>query len=61
MQYLLSLSYAVKANGNHGILQALKKNGVEMLVTVSGNEILAGIKAGFNPENIILNGNGKQE
>jgi diaminopimelate decarboxylase len=51
----------VKANGNHGILQNLKRYGVELLVTVSGNEILAGLKAGFQPENIILNGNGKQE
>ncbi len=32
-----------------------------MLVSVSGNEVLAGIKAGFTPQNIILNGNGKQE
>ena len=53
-------SFAAKANGNLYILDSLKKSGVDMLVTVSGNEVLAGLKVGFHPNNIIFNGNGKQ-
>jgi len=50
----------MKANGNLHILKLLKDLGVQMLVTVSGYEILSGLKVGFRPENIIFNGNGKQ-
>lgn len=39
----------------------MKNFGVEMIIAVSGYEVLAGLKAGFTPANIILNGNGKQE
>ncbi|CAG7725677.1 unnamed protein product [Allacma fusca] len=55
-----ALGYAVKANGNLNILEELKSLGVEMLITVSGYEILAGLKVGFLPRDIIFNGNGKQ-
>jgi len=56
----VDLRYAMKANGNLHILKLLKDLGVQMLVTVSGYEILSGLKVGFRPENIIFNGNGKQ-
>jgi len=55
------LGYAVKANENLHILKALKSCGVQMPITVSGNEVLASLSVGFQPENILFNGNGKQE
>jgi diaminopimelate decarboxylase len=59
--HLRIFRYAAKANGNLHIIECLKKAGVGMLVTVSGNEVLAGLRVGFNPKCILFNGNGKQE
>lgn len=39
----------------------MKEFGVELVIAVSGYEVLVATKAGFAPENILLNGNGKQE
>ena len=57
---LFPFRYAIKANGNLHIVKELKAQGVQMLITVSGYEIVAGLNVGFPPEDIIFNGNGKQ-
>ncbi|XP_047494655.1 probable diaminopimelate decarboxylase, chloroplastic isoform X2 [Penaeus chinensis] len=54
------LSYSLKANNNLRVLEALRQAGVNMATTVSGNEILMAMKAGFAATNIIYNGTGKR-
>ncbi|XP_053652515.1 uncharacterized protein [Cherax quadricarinatus] len=54
------LSYSLKANSNPGLLVALRDAGVTMATTVSGNEVLMALHAGFLPRQVILNGNGKR-
>jgi len=53
----LKLNYAVKANSNISILKFFKKlnSGID---TVSIQEVLLGLEAGFEPENIIFTPNG---
>jgi len=53
----LKLNYAVKANSNISILKLFKKlnSGID---TVSIQEVQLGLKAGFNPEDIIFTPNG---
>ncbi|HEY9170286.1 MAG TPA: diaminopimelate decarboxylase [Lutibacter sp.] len=53
----LKLNYAVKANSNISILKFFKKlnSGID---TVSIQEVLLGLEAGFAPENIIFTPNG---
>lgn len=51
--------YAVKANPNLHLLELVKKSGCGA-VTVSGYELRAALETGFDPEMILLNGNGKQ-
>jgi diaminopimelate decarboxylase len=53
----LKLNYAVKANSNISILKLFKKlnSGID---TVSIQEVRLGLKAGFNPEDIIFTPNG---
>lgn len=53
----LKINYAVKANSNLNILKLLKKlnSGID---TVSFQEVQLGIKAGFNPKEIIFTPNG---
>ena len=52
------IGYAIKANNNLTILKHLQKLG-SSAVLVSGNELHIALKANFNPEKTILNGNGK--
>jgi diaminopimelate decarboxylase len=52
------VSYAVKANSNHSILQLLATEGAGADV-VSGGELLAALKAGFAPKKITYDGPGK--
>ena len=52
------ISYAVKANGNLALLKQLRKLGC-WATLVSGNEIQLALSAGFNPNHLIFNGNGK--
>lgn len=54
------LAYAVKANSNPWVVQALREAGVELATCVSGNEMKVALKAGFPSSRIILNGNGKR-
>lgn len=54
------LAYAVKANSNPWVVKALREAGVERATCVSGNEMKVALKAGFPPDKIILNGNGKR-
>lgn len=53
----LKINYAVKANSNISILKIFKhlNSGID---TVSLQEVLLGIEAGFTPENIIFTPNG---
>ncbi|WP_457616939.1 diaminopimelate decarboxylase [Lutibacter sp.] len=53
----LKINYAVKANSNINILKFFKKinSGID---TVSIQEVLLGIEAGFSPESIIFTPNG---
>ncbi|MDD3721541.1 MAG: diaminopimelate decarboxylase [Lutibacter sp.] len=53
----LKLNYAVKANSNLSILKFFKKLG-SGIDTVSLQEVLLGLEAGFAPENIIFTPNG---
>ncbi|CAL4159587.1 unnamed protein product, partial [Meganyctiphanes norvegica] len=53
------LSYAIKANSNPSIIKIVREYGATMVTTVSGNEVLLAMKVGYQPENILLNGNGK--
>ncbi|XP_069995404.1 uncharacterized protein [Penaeus vannamei] len=55
-----ALSYSLKANSNLRVLETLRQAGVTMATTVSGNEILMAMKAGFAASNIIYNGTGKR-
>ncbi|XP_039125911.1 diaminopimelate decarboxylase 1, chloroplastic-like [Dioscorea cayenensis subsp. rotundata] len=52
------IGYAVKANNNLKILEHLCGLGCGA-VLVSGNELRLALKAGFDPERCIFNGNGK--
>jgi diaminopimelate decarboxylase len=52
--------YAVKANGNPGILKEIQKSGMGADL-VSGNEILAALKAGFDPGKMAYAGVGKTD
>jgi len=52
------IGYAIKANNNLILLQHLRELGCGA-VLVSGNELLIAIKAGFEPEKLVFNGNGK--
>lgn len=52
------IAYATKANYNVNILKVLKQNGCKIDV-VSMGEIFLAQKAGFNPEEMVFNGNGK--
>jgi diaminopimelate decarboxylase len=52
------ICYAVKANSNLSILSALRKLGCGVDV-VSEGEMFRALKAGFPPERIVFNGNGK--
>jgi len=52
------ISYAIKANGNLTILKMLREMG-SWATLVSGGELKLALAAGFNPENLIFNGNGK--
>jgi diaminopimelate decarboxylase len=52
------VSYAVKANGNLGILALLRDLG-SWATLVSGNELRLVLAAGFDPGGILFNGNGK--
>lgn len=54
------LNYAMKANMNPSILRVMKKHGCSV-TTVSGFELQLALMLGFEPENIVLNGNGKQK
>ncbi|KAI8504737.1 hypothetical protein Bbelb_178550 [Branchiostoma belcheri] len=54
------LGYSLKANGNLEILKELRGMGCGA-VTVSGNEIRLALAAGFKPDSIVYNGNGKQD
>lgn len=52
------IGYAVKANHNMHILRYLAGLGCGA-VLVSGNELKTAIKAGFDTEKMVFNGNGK--
>jgi diaminopimelate decarboxylase len=52
------IGYAVKANNNLNVLKHLASMG-SGAVLVSGNEIRVAIHAGFSPEKMVFNGNGK--
>jgi diaminopimelate decarboxylase len=52
------IAYAVKANGNLTILNALREMG-SWVTLVSGNEIHLALSSGFEPGQMIFNGNGK--
>ncbi|MCP5077748.1 MAG: diaminopimelate decarboxylase, partial [Psychromonas sp.] len=53
-----TISYAVKANNNLTILKMLRGLGCGATL-VSGNELRLALAAGFEPQHMILNGNGK--
>jgi diaminopimelate decarboxylase len=50
--------FAVKANGNLELLRHLREMGSGAAL-VSGNELRVALEAGFAPEHMVLNGNGK--
>jgi len=52
------IGYAVKANHNMHILRYLAGLGCGA-VLVSGNELKTAIKAGFDTDKMVFNGNGK--
>ena len=52
------ISYAVKANGNLSLLKKLNELG-SWATLVSANEIRLAKDAGFSPNRLIYNGNGK--
>ncbi len=52
------IGYAIKANNNLAILRHLRELG-SGAVLVSGNELHIALAAGFEPEGMVLNGNGK--
>ena len=53
------ISYAVKANGNLTLLKLLRDLGCGATL-VSGNELRLALLAGFDPANMVFNGNGKR-
>ncbi len=52
--------YAVKANGNPGILKAIAAHGLGVDL-VSGGEITASLSAGFDPNKMVYSGVGKTD
>ena len=52
------IGYAIKANNNLAILRHLRELG-SGAVLVSGNELHIALAAGFEPDRMVLNGNGK--
>ena len=52
------VGYAIKANNNLAILKHLRELG-SGAVLVSGNELQMALAAGFDPKQMVLNGNGK--
>ena len=52
--------YAIKANAEDRILQAIKKKGLGA-DCVSGNEIIKALEIGFEPQDIVLAGIGKSD
>jgi len=52
------IGYAIKANNNFHILKHLQQMG-SGAVLVSGNELKLALMAGFEPQHMIFNGNGK--
>lgn len=52
------ICYAAKANSNLAILHTLAQKGAGIDV-VSGGELFKALKAGFPPQKIVFNGNGK--
>lgn len=55
-----SINYSMKANGNPAILKIMKENGCS-LTLVSGLELKLALELGFPPDEIVFNGNGKQQ
>ena len=53
------LNYAMKANMNPSIMRIMKDHHCDV-TTVSGLELQLALMLGFEPEHIVLNGNGKQ-
>jgi len=53
------ISYAVKANGNLTLLRILRNLGCGATL-VSGNELRLALLAGFDPADMMFNGNGKR-
>ncbi len=58
--YPFMVHYAVKANGNPRILNEIQQSGLGVDL-VSGNEILAALKAGFDPGKMAYAGVGKTD
>ncbi|MGB0719322.1 MAG: diaminopimelate decarboxylase [Bdellovibrionales bacterium] len=54
------LCYACKANSNLAILKLLHNQGAGLEI-VSEGELIRGLKAGFDPQNIVSTGVGKQD
>ncbi|MAM34631.1 MAG: diaminopimelate decarboxylase [Micavibrio sp.] len=54
------LCYACKANSNKAILSALRSWGAGLEI-VSGNELVRGVNAGFDPDRIVFTGVGKTD
>jgi len=58
VEFPMIVSYAIKANGNLYILKLLRQLGSGVTL-VSGGELRLALAAGFNPSQMIFNGNGK--
>lgn len=54
------IGYAVKANNNLHVMRHLANLGCGA-VLVSGNELKTALMAGFKPDKMVFNGNGKQQ
>ncbi|CAG0923606.1 unnamed protein product [Notodromas monacha] len=54
-----SIGFALKANFNPNILQLIKEFNINC-IAVSGNEVNLALREGYQPQQIIFNGNGKQ-
>lgn len=52
--------FAVKSNGSGGVLRTLREAGIGADV-VSGGELFRALRAGFKPEDIVVDGVGKTE
>jgi len=59
-KYNFHVHYALKANANNEILKAIQAKGFGA-DCVSGNEVLAAVKNGFNKEKIVFAGVGKSD